>query len=124
MVQGGWLAEKLAPPRNQTHFLPVDKVVLGYYAIAVLVIFACWRNLPGAAWLLAGHVVLAAFLVFEIRVPNPTSWFFRNWYPCIYVTLCYREMALFIAAIRHSDADRWLDSLDFKFWGVHPTLWL
>jgi membrane-associated phospholipid phosphatase len=33
-------------------------------------------------------------------------------------------MALFIPAVRHSDADQWLADLDFRIWGAHPSVWL
>ena len=103
---------------------PVDKVMLGYFVFCCLLILGCWSRLPEAAWLLAGHAVLAGILLGEIRFPNVTSFAFRNWYPIIYVTLCYREMALIIPAIRHSDADRWLADVDFQFWHANPTIWL
>ena len=37
---------------------------------------------------------------------------------------CYKEMALFIPAVRSSDADQWLADLDFRIWGAHPSVWL
>jgi membrane-associated phospholipid phosphatase len=33
-------------------------------------------------------------------------------------------MALFIPAVRSSDADQWLADLDFRIWGAHPSVWL
>ncbi len=119
------MAEKLRPPHAlDRHLWPVDKVVLGYYACSVVFILFIWRRLPEAPWLLAGHALLAAILLFQIRVPNPTSFVFRNWYPILYVTFCYREMALFIHAVRHSDSDRWLADLDFRIWHANPCIWL
>ena len=41
-----------------------------------------------------------ALIVYEVKRPNPTSWIFRNWYPLPYVASCYKEMALFIPAVR------------------------
>ena len=107
-----------------TRFWPVDKVVLAYYAFCCVVILGWWTRLAPAPWLLLGHVVLAALLLWEIKRPNWTSRIFRNWYPMIYVTLCYKEMALFIPAIRHTDSDQWLAGLDYRFWHANPTIWL
>jgi membrane-associated phospholipid phosphatase len=59
-----------------------------------------------------------------VKRPNPTSWIFRNWYPLPYVASCYKEMALFIPAVRSTDADQWLANLDFRIWGAHPCVWL
>jgi len=99
-------------------------VVLAYYAFCCVVILGWWTRLAPAPWLLLGHVVLAALLSWEIKRPNRTSRIFRNWYPMIYVTLCYKEMALFIPAIRHTDSDQWLAGLDYRFWHANPTIWL
>jgi membrane-associated phospholipid phosphatase len=33
-------------------------------------------------------------------------------------------MALFIPAIRRSDADQWLAEVDYRIWQAHPTVWL
>ena len=109
---------------SDTRFWAVDKVILGYYACCCAVILGWWRHLEPAPWLLAGHLALSALLLWEIKRPNRSSWLFRNWYPIVYVGVCYREMALFVPAIRHCDADRWLADLDFRFWHANPTIWL
>jgi membrane-associated phospholipid phosphatase len=126
MVQGGRLAQGLNLPqtKSQTNLWPVDKIILGYFVFCVVLIVGWWRSLPEAPWLLVGHAVLTAILLFQIRVPNVTSFFFRSWYPTVYVSLCYREMSLFVPAIRHTDADRWLADLDFRIWHANPTIWL
>ena len=59
-----------------------------------------------------------------MKRPNPTSWLFRNWYALPYVASCYKEMALFIRAVRTTDADQFLADLDFRIWGAHPSVWL
>jgi len=103
---------------------PVDKIILGYFGFAFLLIAGWWGSLPQAAGLLACHLIGAALLLYEILRPNPTTWFFRHWYPLIYVAFCYKEMALLIPAVRHSDADEWLAALDRAVWHANPTVWL
>jgi len=83
-----------------------------------------WSAIPGAAALAAAHVGAVALLLIEIKAPNVTSWYFRCWYPLPYVGACYKEMAVFVPAIRHHDVDGWLAGVDFRFWGAHPTIWL
>jgi len=108
-----------------TRFWAVDKVIFGYFAVACALILSCWDRLPEAPWLLAAHILAAASIIWEVKHPNPTSWIFRNWYPLPYVASCYKEMALLVpAARRHADLDQWLADLDFRFWHVHPTVWL
>jgi membrane-associated phospholipid phosphatase len=103
---------------------PVDKVVLTYFLLSFVPIVGWWNHIPGAWFYFTWHVVAIALLLFEIKRPNPTSWVFRNWYAVFYVATCYKEMALFIPAIRRTDADRWLAALDFRLWGANPTVWL
>ena len=121
MVQGGRLAQLLTTDRR---LWPVDKLILAYFGFAIVLILGWWSAIPDAAGLLALHLLGAALLLYEILRPNRTSWAFRHWYPLIYVACCYKEMALFIPAVRHADADQWLANLDYSLWGVHPTVWL
>jgi membrane-associated phospholipid phosphatase len=109
---------------TDTRFWAVDKVILAYFTFCCAVILGWWNSLPDAAWLLAGHAVLTALLLWEIKRPNPTSWHFRNWYPVVYVSVCYKEMAIFIPVLRHTNGDRWLADLDFRIWNANPTIWL
>ena len=110
--------------KADTRFWPVDKVILAYFAFAVAIILGWWSKLPDAPALLAANVVGGALIVYQARRPNPTSWVFRNWYPLPFVASCYKEMALFIPAIRGTDADRALADLDYRIWGANPTVWL
>jgi len=107
-----------------TRLWSVDKLIVAYIAFTTALILGWWRVIPGAASLLAWHVAGVALLLFEIKRPNRTSWLFRCWYPLFYVAACYKEMALLIPPIRRASADQWLADLDFRLWGVHPTVWL
>lgn len=111
-------------PVADTRFWPVDKLVLAYFAFAMALTLGWWTTVPYAGWLLLAHVLSAGLLVYEVKRPNPSSYFFRHWYPLVYVAASYKEMALFIPAVRHWDADQWLSDLDLAFWGAHPTVWL
>ncbi len=110
--------------RTTTRFWPVDKVILAYFAFTTALILGWWSTVPGAAALLAWHALACGLLVFEVKRPNRTSWWFRNWYAIVYVASCYKEMAVLIPAVRRTDADRWLAQMDFRVWGANPTVWL
>jgi membrane-associated phospholipid phosphatase len=111
-------------PSTGTRFWAVDKVILAYLVFTTVLIVGWWNNLPFAALHLAGHVAAAALILFEVKRPNRSSWIFRNWYPLPLVGYCYKEMATFIHAIRTTDADSLLASLDFRFWHAYPSIWL
>jgi len=114
----------LTGPPTDTRLWAVDKLILGYLAFTTILILGWWSSIEDAAWLFAAHLAGVALLMFEVKRPNPTSWVFRNWYALPYVASCYKEMALIIPGVRLTDADQWLADLDFRLWGVHPTVWL
>jgi membrane-associated phospholipid phosphatase len=109
---------------SDRRFWAVDKVILFYFSCATLVILGWWSKLPDAPALLAANLLGSAAIIYEVKRPNATSWVFRNWYPLPFVASCYKEMALFIPAVRGTDLDRALADLDFRIWGANPTVWL
>jgi membrane-associated phospholipid phosphatase len=111
-------------PPADTRFWPVDKVILAYFGFVLALLFGWWRRIPSAPWDLAIHLAAIALIVYEVKVPNRTSWIFRNWYPLPFVASCYREMSVLIHGIRTTDADRFLADLDLRIWHTYPTVWL
>ncbi|MDE3164243.1 MAG: phosphatase PAP2 family protein [Acidobacteriota bacterium] len=109
---------------SDTRFWAVDKVILAYFTFSVAILLGWWSRIPSAPALLAANLLGAALIVFQAKRPNPTSWIFRNWYPLPFVASCYKEMALFIPAVRSTDADRALADLDYRIWGANPTVWI
>jgi membrane-associated phospholipid phosphatase len=105
-------------------FWPVDMVILAYLTFTAALLVGWFAGIRHAPWWLAWHVGSVALLVYEVKRPNPTSWIFRYWYPLPYVGISFKEMASLIPAVRGSDADRALADLDYRLWGVHPTVWL
>lgn len=109
-------------------WLPLDTLMIGYLAGVGLLVLLNRTRVPGAAALLALHAAGIA-LIFVMagwertRMPR-VLWVFRHWYPLPYIAASYREMAVLIAAIRRADYDGTMALLDFRFWGVHPTVWL
>jgi hypothetical protein len=115
------LAEVLKQDRR---FWAVDKIVLAYFAAAVLFLAIFWTQIPEAAELLAFHVAGAGVILMATRTPGRVSWYFRHWYPLPFVAACYREMAVLIPAVWNSSADGRLADLDFAIWHANPTVWL
>jgi membrane-associated phospholipid phosphatase len=103
---------------------PVDKLILGYFGIMAAMLIVWWNRIPNAAPLLAWHIAASALVIFQIKRPNPTSWFFRNWYPLLYVAACYKEMANVLPLARGIDFDRQLANLDQRIWSLQPSVWL
>jgi len=110
--------------KADTRFWAVDRLILAYFGLSALVVLGWWTRLPDALALFAANLVGGALIVYQVKRPNPTTWIFRNWYPLPFVASCYKEMALFIPAIRGVDYDRALANLDYRIWGANPTVWL
>jgi membrane-associated phospholipid phosphatase len=110
--------------KHETSFWAIDKLILGYFGIMVVMLIVWWNRIPQAGLLLLWHAAGSALVVFEIKRPNPTSWFFRNWYPLIYVAACYKEMANILPLARGVDYDQQLSNLDQRIWGLQPSVWL
>jgi len=117
------LVEVLKLPATRG-FWPVDKVVLPYFAASAIAIVCFWNRLPGSGWLLAWHLAAIALALVAMRVSGQAGWIFRHWYPLPYVAWCYREMATLMPALRGVDLDAELARLDYRVWGVYPTVWL
>jgi membrane-associated phospholipid phosphatase len=118
------MADVLKPGDASTFFWPVDKVILAYFCFTTVLVAGWWNRIPHAGQDMAWHVAAIAVLLVEVKRPNPTSWAFRNWYPLLYVSACYREMVEVVPAVRDWDGDGWLAGLDFRFWHANPTVWL
>jgi len=107
---------------------PTDSLLAGYLLLTGLLVSWAHARIPAAALLLAWHVFGIAGIVALARSESwrthGTVWWLRHWYPLLYLPACYREMALLIPAIRGTDYDAWLARLDYRIWGVHPTVWL
>jgi membrane-associated phospholipid phosphatase len=113
----------IARPANR-EFWPVDYFILAYFALSFIPIVGWWNEIPDAWFYFSWHVIGIALLLLEVKRPNPTSWVFRNWYPVFYVATCYKEMALFIPAMKRADDDQLLARIDYRLWNANPTVWL
>ncbi|HEY3026796.1 MAG TPA: phosphatase PAP2 family protein [Pyrinomonadaceae bacterium] len=104
---------------------PVDKLILTYLAITSLLIIVFISRLPQAWWLLSLKAIGAALIFFVVRkLDSLPGWFFRHWYPLLYVAASYKEMNILIPGIRRGTADATLARIDFAVLHVHPTVWI
>jgi membrane-associated phospholipid phosphatase len=104
---------------------PVDKVILAYLALTSLIIIAFFPRLPEAWWLLSLKAAGAALIIFAARrTASLPVWFYRHWYPLLYVAASYKEMNILIPGIRRGTADAALARIDFAILHVNPTVWI
>jgi membrane-associated phospholipid phosphatase len=110
--------------KRETDLWAVDKVIIAYLVCSSALVVAWWRDVPDALYWICWHAGLILVLLLEIKLPNPTSWIFRNWYPVVYVASCYKEMADYLPLARHVNFDQALANIDARIWGVQPAVWL
>jgi membrane-associated phospholipid phosphatase len=109
---------------TDTRLWAVDKVILGYLAVASALTIALYPRVPGALTLIVLHVVAVAVLMHAIRRPARWTGTFRRWYALPYVGACYKEASILIPALGRPTADQWLANIDFHVWGANPTVWI
>jgi len=113
------------PTTPRPDWWPVDKVILAYFAGAVVLELIFWSRLPDPRLLLAAHMAGALLLTLAVYYPgNAPARIFHYWYPLAYVFYCYKEMSILIPARRATTADAALPRLDFAICGANPTVWL
>jgi membrane-associated phospholipid phosphatase len=130
-------------------FSPADKVVIAYIIIisALVLIFSyridLWRQLIAAHALCIPLIALVAKWERRARVrayqgisaraeespaPVPLSFrvarLIRGWYPVALIPITFTELRYLIPLIHPRDYDVELAAIDYRMFGVHPTLWL
>ena len=104
---------------------PIDKVILAYFAAAMVVELVYWSRLPNPWELLLVHLTGSLLIALAALYPGvPLSHVFHHWYSVFYVFYCYKEMSILIPALRSTDSDAALARIDFDFWGANPSVWL
>lgn len=116
---------------------PADKVAVAYLAVITLLVLVFSYRVPRWQAFCAGHAVLIALMVLVARslpvAPSPTlpasplrflAPFIRGWYPVVLIPITYKELTYLIPRLHPRDFDEALAALDYRFLGVHPTVWL
>jgi membrane-associated phospholipid phosphatase len=103
-------------------------VTLGYlcWLIAALAIFH--RNVEHPSIYFAIHlgigVAVACLAWAASRSSNGALRFVRHWYPLPLYIFFFEELEGLVHMVFPSWLDRWLIEFDYRFVGVHPSVWL
>ena len=122
---------------------PTDKVVAAYLTCiaAITVIFA--TRVPTWPLFIIGHASVIAILAIVAKrfseIDEESSLmgatgrrsvlagairFARSWYPAVLVPLAYKELEYLVPRVHPGDLDWRLAAIDYKLFGVNPTVWL
>ncbi|HSB11021.1 MAG TPA: phosphatase PAP2 family protein [Blastocatellia bacterium] len=106
---------------------PADKVVIAYLAIVGFLILLFSNRIEHWGLLCAGHVaviVVVTMLAKWDRSSRPALSFAHGWYPILLIGLTYKELTYLIPRIHPRDFDAALAAIDYRIFGVNPTVWL
>ena len=118
---------------------PGDKVVIAYLSIIAALILIFSYRIEWWVWLLAGHAAVIGLVILIAKCdhafarhshPLSRSPSFRvsslihGWYVIPMIALTYKELTYLIPCIHPRDLDATLAAIDFRVFGVHPTIWL
>ena len=68
--------------------------------------------------------VVAVALLCKNRPQSKNLIHVRNWYPMIFSFVAYKELSFLIPLINPNDIDSFLMYLDYRIFGVYPTVWM
>lgn len=127
---------------------PGDIIVIAYLAIIALLIILFSHRIEYWALLCAAHLVVIALVISlaklgsPYRVPAsprlplvslprvsasqrlPVLPLLRGWYPLLLIGLTYKELTYLIPRIHPRDFDAALAAIDYRMFGVNPTVWI
>lgn len=108
---------------------PADKVIIGYLVIIVILAIGFSGSIGLSVLLTAGHAIMIAGIVLLAcrsslsRCPSFLG-LLHGWYPLVLIPLTYKEMEFLIPRVNPGDLDWHLAAIDYRLFGVHPTVWL
>ena len=129
---------------------PADVIVIAYLAIVTLLIIVFSYRIGHWVLLCAGHIAVIALVILLAKfgpprqvsasprrpvapsLPRPLSpsprlrvfFLLRGWYPLLLIGLTYKELTYLIPRIHPRDFDAALAAIDYRMFGVNPTVWI
>lgn len=112
---------------------PGDVIVIAYLALIALLIILFSHRIEDWALLCAGHVAVIAMVSLLAKFGSPlvsasarprVLRLLRGWYPLLLIGLTYKELTYLIPRIHPRDFDAALAAIDFRMFGVNPTVWI
>ncbi len=108
---------------------PADKVVIAYLIIIAAFTLIRFERVDRWWLIVAGHALAVAGIVLMARLSAraPASLLMallRGWYPVALIPILFKELTYLIPLLHPTDYDWQLAAIDYRMFGVHPTVWL
>jgi membrane-associated phospholipid phosphatase len=106
----------------------VDKVIIIYLTIlSVLILFSTERVEKWYLFVLAHSLASLFFVALAKWLAPPLGTigrYLRGWNTLLVIPITYKELEYLIPRLHPQDFDWQLAALDYRVFGVHPTIWL
>jgi len=107
---------------------PADKVFFTYLTIIALLILIAGERVEKRGWFILCHAAAIAFIILLVKWIAPRlgefGRFIRGWYAVAFIPATYKELEYLIPRLHPHDFDWQLAAIDYRIFGVHPTVWL
>lgn len=107
---------------------PVDKIIIAYLAILSVLILLSTERIENWLLFVAAHTFAIVFFVVLAKWLAPPlgnfGRYLRGWNTLLVIPLTFKELEYLIPRIHPRDFDWQLAAIDYRVFGVHPTIWL
>ncbi len=96
--------------------------VMAGYSLLMLVFLTGWFSAikNPLIWIFFHLAVIAYFAIDKPGWYNKSKW----WSPLLIIPLCFTELHYLVHTVHPIDYDAELIAIDYRIFGVHPTVWL
>jgi len=104
---------------------PTDLLVIGYQLIILLIILFNFRAIHNVFYFICFHLLVIVFLYWlPFTDDSPFFKWLKLWNIVLIVPMNYSELHYLVHNVHPRDFDNVLIQIDFRVFGVHPTVWM
>jgi membrane-associated phospholipid phosphatase len=104
---------------------PTDLLTIGYQLIVLFIILLNFRAIHNVFYFILFHI-LVVILLYWLAYTDDSRFFkwLKNWNIILIIPMNYSELHYLVHNVHPRDYDNLLMQIDFRFFGLHPTLWM
>ena len=108
-------------------FSVIDRLTLSYITFVLVLVIARHEHVRHGSAIVAIHVGLIgaiALIAFLRSKGHRAATAVGNWYPILMFGFFFEEIGFIVHALHRGWFDHWLIALEYRTFGVHPTVWI
>jgi membrane-associated phospholipid phosphatase len=113
------------PDQEKRFPRPTDLVTIGYQLIVLFIIVLNFRAVHNVYYFILFHILAVIFLCWlPFTDDSPFFRWLKNWNAILIIPMNYSELHYLVHNVHPKDFDNLLMQIDYRFFGVHPTVWM